>query len=155
MGYFSNTTFITIARGLEILTICLKLELLHEQGTGSVATKGAQIYQQGPYRADYSNGKVGKVKDLQASLLPSLLKVLLYVHLTSFREFLTNTCINYVRKDVRHCYCAIPRDSGRVHLLGQLANPWKIYTMFDRKCTLCHCCRTIPRDSLNFGCVGD
>ena len=71
MGYFSNTTFITIARGLEIFTICLKLELLHEQGTGSVATKGAQIYQQGSYRADYSNGKV-KVKDLQASLLPSL-----------------------------------------------------------------------------------
>ena len=45
---------------------------LHEQGTGSVATKGEQIYQQGLYRADYSNGKVGKVKDLQASLLPSL-----------------------------------------------------------------------------------
>ena len=72
MGYFSNTTFITIGRGLEIFTICLKLELLHEQGTGSVATKGAQIYQQEPYRADNSNGKVGKVKDLQPSLLPSL-----------------------------------------------------------------------------------
>ena len=71
-GGIGTPYFIAIARGLEILTICLKFELLHEQGTGSVTTKGAQIYQQGPYRADYSNGKVGKVKDLQASLLPSL-----------------------------------------------------------------------------------
>ena len=60
MGYFSNTTCIIIARGLEIFTISPEVRVLHEQRTGSVASKGALSRDR--YPADYYGGNLVKLE---------------------------------------------------------------------------------------------
>ena len=97
------------------------------KGLGRLLPKVRKIYQQGAYPADYSIAKVGRSSSTSISFdffgQVLSLEVLFRVHLSSFRECLTNTCINYVRKDLRHCLILhlILRDSGRVHLLGQFS----------------------------------